>query len=345
MTLSLALDPRFPGGTSGAIAREIPELMEIGSVSLAALSSRMLRPFPVNPALETAIADQGLTLNWNPPVVAADIIVLHNPSFLKFDEKVKSRLVCDQLIVVTHENFTGPDGAEAFDISHCLSLIDDAVLCRAKHLAPVSDYNRDVTKAWLKEASLEDWQVLDRPWHNICAFDLASPTATPRDRRGRHSRAGFEKFPDARCMRLLFPDHADYCGILGGDSFMNDLDRPAHWQLYGFREIPVAQFLDQIDFFVYFTNERWRESFGRVIAEAIAAGKLVLTDPQTASTFGPGVIGTTPKDVDMHIAKFVGDPSAYQAQVLRAQKDLSAFSRDAFAQNVRQFIENSGISS
>jgi len=89
--------------------------MELGNLSINALSSRMLKPFPVNPSLESATADAGLDLMWNKPVIAADVIVLHNPSFLKFDERMKSRLVCDTLIIVSHENFLGPDGSESFD--------------------------------------------------------------------------------------------------------------------------------------------------------------------------------------------------------------------------------------
>ena len=111
---------------------------------------------------------------------------------------------------------------------------------------------------------------------------------------------------------------------------MDDPEAAPHWNLYRFREIPVGQFLSQIDFFVYFTNERWRESFGRVIAEAVAAGKLVLTDPDTASTFGKGVIGTTPQAASAHIADYIAKPLRYQRDVTDAQAGLARFSASAF---------------
>lgn len=331
MQITLALDPRFPGGTSNAVAREIPELMRLGHLRLAALSSRMLRPFPVNPSLETTLADEGLDLSWNDPVISSDVIVLHNPSFLKFDERMKSKLVCDTLIVVSHENFLGPDGQESFDISHCLDLVHDASLCRRRIIAPVSNYNRKVLETWLSQSEAdEDWEICPQNWHNICEFELDPPTPEPRDRRGRHSRAGFEKFPRSAAMELMFPPTAEYCGILGGDTFIEDAAPLPHWQLFRFREIPVQQFLNQIDFFVYFTNERWRESFGRVIAEAIAAGKLVLTDAETASTFGKGVIATTPGDVDDVIANYIKQPAKYINDVCAAQAGLEKFSARSF---------------
>jgi hypothetical protein len=41
-------------------------------------------------------------------------------------------------------------------------------------------------------------------WINICDFPFAPPTPAPRDRRGRHSRPGFEKFPLPRTWTSAF---------------------------------------------------------------------------------------------------------------------------------------------
>jgi hypothetical protein len=87
----------------------------------------------------------------------------------------------------------------------------------------------------------------------------------------------------------------------------------------------VLTFLAEIDFFVYFTNPNWRESFGRVIAEAIAAGKLVITDPATAEPFGPGVVADTGGDIDRILAGHVADHSRYAAAVSQAQADLARY--------------------
>jgi len=88
-----------------------------------------------------------------------------------------------------------------------------------------------------------------------------------------------------------------------------------HWTLCNFRSIPVAQFLKDIDFFVYFTHPSLRESFGRVIAEATAAGKLVITDPDTAANIGDGIIGAHPPEVNARIANFISNPKTYQDTV------------------------------
>jgi len=185
------------------------------------------------------------------------------------------------------------------------------------------------------------WILSTIPWTNICAFDQTPPTDQPADRRGRHSRPGFEKFPGRAVMDATFPAHADHNAILGGDIFVED-NPPSHWTLYKFREMPVDHFLEGIDFFVYFTNPNWRESFGRVIAEAIAAGKVVLTDALTAKTFGAGLIGVEPDTVDACIQRHVSNPARYATTVRTAQKGLGAFSADRFRERAATILDTVG---
>lgn len=289
----------------------------------------------INPSLDQSLTKCGLNITWDSPVISADLVVFHNPSCLKFNAHLDSRIVCQSLIVVTHENFVLPSGDPSFDVAHCLEAIEEATLCRRRALAPVSAYNRDTVETWLASET-SDWELAPRNWFNICDFEFAAPNKQPSDRRGRHSRPGFEKFPPLDVMHTLFPAHAQNV-ILGADTFLND-QAPKHWTLFPFREITVDKFLDQIDFFVYFTNDRWRESFGRVIAEAVAAGKLVLTDVQTAKNLGNGVVGTTPQEVDGLIADFITNPQTYAATVKAAQKSLKAYSGKNFTKSVTAFL-------
>ncbi len=290
---------------------------------------------PVNPVLKQSMDQLGLQIIWDNPVISADIIIFHNPSFLKFNKSFDPKLVCQNLIVVTHENFLSPLGTLGFDITGCLEKIEAQTLCAGAYLAPVSDYNRQTVVDWLPPFS--NWNVLPENWFNICDFEFQAPTAKPTDRRGRHSRPGFEKFPDRNTMEVLFPAHADSNTILGADAFSSD-QIPPHWTLHNFRTVSVDKFLDQIDFFVYFTHPTWRESFGRVIAEATASGKLVITDPETAKIFGEGVVGTTPENVDQVISELIAAPKDYQKRVKQAQKQLKRFGAEAFADQAAAII-------
>ena len=65
------------------------------------------------------------------------------------------------------------------------------------------------------------------------------------------------------------------------------------------------------------------------IAEAIAAGKLVITDHATAEPFGAGVVSATTTEVDRVIADHIAEPARYAEAVLRAQSDLAAYRPEA----------------
>lgn len=321
--VALLVEPRFPGGTSGAVAAEIRALAPHVTLRVAALATRMFRDRPVHPEIARALEDTGIALLARPPVVRADAIVLHNPAALKLETALRPRLSAARTIVVTHENLTRPGGRESFDVGHCLGLVAGRSVAGERLLAPVSAWNRRGVADWLAERPEAGWRIAGDDWPNILGLPFVAPTDRPRDRRGRHSRPGFEKFPGLAALMAQFPAHAERCAILGADLLLADREAvPGHWELLPFGAVPVEDFLAGLDFFVYFTNPAWRESFGRAIAEAIAAGKLVITDPETAAAFGPGVIADDGRGVDAIVAAHVADPGRYAAAVRRAQADL-----------------------
>lgn len=325
--VALVVDPRFPGGTSRAVAEEIRALGGVLGLAVFALETAMFKGRHVHPAIEEALEATGLTIAWAPSVVRADTIIFHNPSCLRFNEKLETRLSCRQAVVVMHENFLRPNGSESFDVGRCLGLVDRALVCGRRCLAPVSGHNRATAHAWIaRNRPRDDWDVSPLDWLNMLDLRSSAPSRSPRDRRGRHSRPGFEKFPALDVMRRHFPAHAERCIILGSDSLMHGPDAPPpHWDLRRFGETSVETFLAEIDFFVYFTSPDWRESFGRVIAEAIAAGKIVITDEGTAGPFASAVVISDGADVDEIVRRLCADPEEYVRLVEAAQAQLAQF--------------------
>lgn len=333
--LTVVLDPRFPGGTAASVAEELRAMRGHVELRVCALETAMFDGRPVNPRLLAALDEAGMALDWNLEVIRGDTIVFHNPSCLRFGIERMPRLSCARAYVVTHENFLRPNGSDGFDVDGCLGLVEDALVAGEAVLAPVSAANRSGVEAWLAREGESIWRIAPFDWFNICTMPLDAPNSAPRDRRGRHSRPGLEKFPAMEAMLRHFPSHAEQCLLLGMDGFQTGgASLPRHWQALPFGAMPVERFLAAIDFFVYFTNPLWRESFGRVIAEAIAAGKLVITDPATAETFGPGVVGSNGDDVDAIIAGFVAEPRRYVRMVREAQADLARFAPERFRTRV-----------
>lgn len=340
--VAIVVDPRFPGGTAGAVAAEIAALAPYATIEVHALRTRLFSRRGVNPTLDAVLESHGLELIENAPVIRAETIVLHNPSCLKRDTAFGQRMSCARAFIVCHENFLRPGGSEGFDVGHCLGLIDRALACGARILAPISPTNRAGVRAWQdRERRMPgaNWPVAPVDWFNVIDLPRLPPNRAPRDRRGRHSRPGFEKFPPLDRLRRQFPEHADSCVILGADNLISMPDVPAHWRLLPFGAVSPAEFLSGIDFFVYFTNPLWQESFGRVIAEAISAGKVVITDPATAEPFGPAVIRDPEEgrgdSIDRIIAEFVADSGRYATFVREAQTWLRRYRPEVFA---RQFL-------
>ncbi len=339
-SVAYVLDPGFPGGTSSAVAAELEVAVKYSKVQVYALDTRMFPGRRVAPQLKAALKRLKIQIIWDCQTISADVVIFHNPSCLKFQDQMGLRLFARHLIVVTHENFQRPGGALAFDVTKCLSQIEQGSIALHRSLAPVSKWNRQTVENWLAENPFpSSWSVLPVEWFNIFDDDFKVPTSHPKDRRGRHSRPGSEKFPNRDVLNACFPKEAENNVILGADVLMRTLDRPSYWTLFPFGSISIEQYFDEIDFLVYFTAPTWRESFGRVIAEAIAAGIIAITDPDTASTFEGGAIGASPEDVNQIIAQYVQKPDRYAEDVITAQNALSRFSPKAFGDQFNQIIQ------
>ena len=329
--LAYLVEPRFPGGTSSALAAELAVTASLGSIGLHSAESSMFNGRQIAPQLGRAMDELEIERLEVQRTIGAEIVVIHNPSFLKFEKMIDRQIVARHLIVVTHENFLRPGDEEAFDVAHCLNLIDAASLALRKSVAPISAANRETVMDWAAGFGLPSgWDVLPEDWFNICDFEMAEPTDRPRDRRGRHSRPGPEKFPTPATLDLLFPAHAEANVILGADMLIAGGESRPHWRLHPFRGLDVGRYFEMIDFMVYFTAPGWRESFGRVLAEGMAAGKVVISDPATAASFDGAVIGAKPEEVDGIIQSLIAEPARYVSHVKAAQTVLSRFSPDAF---------------
>lgn len=342
--IAYLIEPRFSGGTSAAVAAELAVARgAAGQVRVHGFRARMFAERPPAPVLEDRLDRLGLPLDWDSAVIRGDLVILHNPSFLKFDGAFARRIVARHLVLVTHENFLRPGGAEAFDVAHCLGLIDRASFALRKTLAPVSAHNRETVATWLDSRQRRadragGWRMLDDDWFNICDTDLIAPVARPRDRRGRLSRPSAEKFPALADLDLCFPPGAECNLLLGADGLAEAARTRPHWTLYPFNGLAPAEFYDRIDFMVHFVAPTWSESFGRVLAEAVAAGKVVISDARTAAMLPGAVIAARPDEVDAVIARHVADPDLYQGQVRSAQARLAAYSPARFADLLGQVL-------
>ena len=194
--------------------------------------------------------------------------------------------------------------------------------------APISPVCRDAFDvAGMTQARL----ALD--WTNVVFVDdwgaARSGPVGDRPVIGRHGRPQREKWPASRAAVLtVYPDCRDLDVRLLGVGC--DLRRlvgpfPESWRTWAFNEIAVKDFLQGIDFFVYFHHPDWLETFGLTIAEAAAAGCVAIVPPYLEKTFGDAALYCAPEGaVDLVRAIAADRPrfaalSAHGREALRAR--------------------------
>ena len=177
---------------------------------------------------------------------------------------------------------------------HCLGLVAARTAGGELLLAPVSAANRATVAAWLARRPASGWTPAPaRLAEHRRAPAVAEPTRAPPRPPRPPLAAGLREVPAARRpARGSFPPTPSAARMLGADTLLLDPDGAAAalgappLRRDAGRRLPRRASTSSSTS----PTRCWRESFGRAIAEAIAAGKLVITDPATAATFGPGVV-------------------------------------------------------
>lgn len=297
----LLADPRFPGGSSTALASEILAAAGAGyRVALVPLAGAVLRrPHPFHPELRALIDASACDLVAPSTPLSCGLLEVHHPQLLTFLPQQPLRIAAEHHLLVVHHPPVAGDGAPFYDVAATSAVVSEA-LGRAPLWAPVGP----LVRAQL--AKLPDHPPLfPEDWVNILD---PTPFAGPRDhphggpvRLGRHSRPDPLKWPADRAAVLeAYPDDPRFrVRILGGGPFLSELmgePLPSSWEVQPFAPGAAPRFLREVDAYVYFFHPRWVEAFGRAVLEALAAGCPAILPEALAPLFGEVAIVTTRRD-------------------------------------------------
>jgi glycosyltransferase involved in cell wall biosynthesis len=317
-------DMRFPGGTSAAIAHEVRALNSAGyKIGLIQKDAPVLANKPHlgrHPKLAQAIADGTVTL-LEAGVVESRLVLLHNPHIVEDMAGSYPEIRTQKSILVVHQPLATTTGRPHYDAA---AVDANAALLTGKRTswAPISPISRDNCLRF--GAGLE---ILPHNWQNIVFVeDWRRPAAQVRGALpvvGRHSRPDQSKWPiSLDCLKQTCPDDPSYdVRLLGAghglEKLLDGQAPPANWQTWAFNEIPVIPFVQALDFFVYYHKPEIIEGFGRTIAEAMAAGCVVILPPYFERTFAEGALYREPAAVRATIDALWANPTSFATQAAK----------------------------
>ncbi|OAV52179.1 hypothetical protein A6F49_00965 [Enteractinococcus helveticum] len=334
-------DFRFPGGTTSLT------LAEIRAASQSGFRVGYIHEESPTNRSQSRIAQELFDMQLNGEVHqialedSADIrlLVARHPVVAQFLDNRNTNLRVQQTVLIVNNPpvLHGGSGM-VFDLPICVQNLDRLFNTRCKVIA-----ESGVTQRLCKGIISTD-RLSNITWPGLITLrKVDEPDFTNVPILGRHSRDHKLKWPSK-----INDFHAAYTSsdyqtrFLGGtDALVTKLGPETIRDkiVYKFGTKDVQVFLDEIDFWVYYHDDKLTESFGMAIAEAMAAGKVVILPPYLETNFGDGAIYSDPSGVKDIVVKIWNDPDSYRTQAHRATAYVHEhFSMNAFVKRITSLI-------
>lgn len=321
----------FTGGNANSLLHEIRICLDAGLKVAIARARNLLflgivaEREPIEPIRDLirsgAIDEIALTTRCN-----ARLVIVRWPACFQYLPQLDFGISAGKAVVVAnHAPYETGNVRHFYDIQRVLSNVSKAFGPSAQW-APQSAVLRA-----LSAPHLSPTQLFDIDWVGVLADaggDLLERTHPVSDLPtiGRHSRDDHLKWPETRAALLdAYPVEEGFdVRIMGGvekllAQGLVTSEEISRWQLLAFNEVSPLEFLETIDFFVYFPHRDLVESFGRVIMEALASGAVVVVPHHFEPIFGDACVYVAPEAVKETVLGLYEDWDKFLAQSRRGQ--------------------------
>lgn len=322
----IASDFRLPGGTSHSNIEEIKAQRHFGlRTGLLNLPRYDLNPGRlINENVRALVDGEQIAFIVAGERVTCDHLVIRHPPVVQHLQDRLPHVEAKRISVIVNQppkREYSETGATLYDIPTCSRHIVQAFDKEARWYpigplvrASLHDHHASeltgidlAEEDWVNIINIEEWK---RSSHQV----QGSPI-----RIGRHSRDQYVKWPESSdVLKMLYPEDDRFSiHVLGGAQAPAEvLGRlPNNWVVHEFGSVHPAEFLKDLDFYVYYTHSDWIEAFGRVMFEAMAVGVPVVIDPKYRPLFGPAAIYAEAAEAEQTVLALANDPLAYQRQV------------------------------
>lgn len=312
------------GGPQNSMLAEIRALLSagfsVGVTDLRPLRAGMVRNQELNAELLELLESRQIEYVFPEEERHVGLLLLRYPPLMQFPSIQTTNLTVERFIIVANQAPSEPDGTDQRYIPAEVDAQSERIIGVKPLWVAQGPTIREILQEHADSIDLAEWNL------PTIAEEIATSGWVPRQKRvvvGRHSRDDDIKFPaDPRDLFKSYGFPADYKVLMLGAEIAakracEAVGRhvvPDNWEVLPVREIPVEEFLSEIDVFVYFDNEEANEAFCRVILEAAAAGKLVITSRKHEETFGDAVVYATPDTSVQVVEEYLADRELFAHQ-------------------------------
>jgi hypothetical protein len=277
--------------------------------------------------------------------VETSLLVIRYPPVLQFSTALPSGIRAARVVIVANQAPSERDGSDARYVPRTCADNARRLFGAAALWAPQGPAVRNCLAA---ELAPDELATFDVPGIIDADAWYVQRTWLRGDRPviGKHSRDNWAKWPADRAgLVQAYPAAPDIdVRLMGGvDSaraLLGDEPLPDNWRVYGYDEIDVRSFLQQLDFYVYFPHPNMVEAFDRSVLEAMAAGCVVLMPNRFRRTFGDAVVCCEPDEVEGVVRHLHGDPEAFLRLSRHAELVVrQRWSHHAYAELVSTLID------
>jgi hypothetical protein len=283
---------------------------------------------------------------------SCDLLIIRYPPVLRYAQRYLPQIHARNVVVIINQppfSDYGPKGVKRYELPAAHDRAIDwlgveplwypigPLVREALHRHHADDLPsiRLAESDWTNIIDLSTWQLrVDAP----CLRQPGGPI-----RLGRHSRDEPLKWiEDLDGLQAAYPSSAEFSvSVLGGAKSVARLlggALPSNWTVYDFGSVDPRDFLQTLDFFVYYTHSSWVESFGRVIIEAMAIGVVVVLPAPYRQLFADAALYAEPADVQGLMRALAANPQAYREQVRRARQFVEIhFGHDAHLRRLQAY--------
>ncbi|MBN2770871.1 MAG: glycosyltransferase [Spirochaetes bacterium] len=235
--------------------------------------------------------------------VKTNLLIVRHPSVLTSSKFVNlsEKIQAEHAVVIINNSMLRSTGEQMYSLQE-LIINYNRINSNKKQIYPLGPAIR---KELLKANINETIDLASFDW--TPTFDMRQFVFNPKKQFsepliiGRHSRDAEEKWLENKHELLaIYPDSSEIevCILGGADHAVSIIGYlPENWKVFPYGSIHPAEYLLQIDCFVYFPHSNLNEAFGRTVMEAIFCGVPCILPHRFRETFNNMAFYCLPEQV------------------------------------------------